>query len=95
MASENLDSLNAWLEKIEKEISSQESVAEDVHSLKSQIKAIKLKFTLKQMFRPEVGNSFWLAGHIGKKIGLRGPVLSITRLKIKLLFLSFTNKATY
>ena len=29
-------------------------------------------------FKPEVGNPFRFAGHIGKKLGLRGPI----RLKV-------------
>ena len=42
MACESLDSFNTWLDKIEKEISGQESLDEDVNNLKSQIKAIKV-----------------------------------------------------
>ncbi len=42
LACENLDSFNSWLDKIEKEISSQESLADDVHQLKSQMKVVKV-----------------------------------------------------
>jgi hypothetical protein len=39
---ESLDSLNSWLEKVEKEISNQEAIAEEVHELKTQLKTIKV-----------------------------------------------------
>ena len=41
-AGENLDNLNAWLERVEREIASQESISEDPETLKSQINAIKV-----------------------------------------------------
>jgi HPt (histidine-containing phosphotransfer) domain-containing protein len=43
---ESLDSLNSWLEKVEKEISNQETITEEVHELKTQLKTIKV-FLLK------------------------------------------------
>ena len=41
-AGENLESLNDWLNKVEKEIARQEVLSEDVESLKTQISAMKL-----------------------------------------------------
>ena len=46
---ETIDGLNAWLEKIEKEIASQESIAEDVSSLKAQMKSMKTSFRLSHL----------------------------------------------
>merc|ERR1719474_975636 len=40
-ASENLDDLNKWLDRVEREIASQEVPYEDVDSLKNQINALK------------------------------------------------------
>jgi hypothetical protein len=41
-AGENLESLNNWLDKVEKELARQEVLSEDVESLKTQISAMKL-----------------------------------------------------
>ena len=41
-AGENLEALNDWLNKVEKEIARQEVLSEDVESLKTQISAMKL-----------------------------------------------------
>ncbi|XP_059089195.1 microtubule-actin cross-linking factor 1-like isoform X2 [Tigriopus californicus] len=41
-AGENLDDLNSWLDKIEREIAGQEALSEDVTNLKSQIKTMKV-----------------------------------------------------
>ena len=41
-AGENLESLNDWLNRVEKEIARQEVLSEDVESLKTQISAMKL-----------------------------------------------------
>ena len=41
-AGENLDNLNAWLDQVEREIASQESISEDPETLKSQINSIKV-----------------------------------------------------
>ena len=43
-AGENLDNLNAWLDRVEKEIASQENISEDMERLKSQISAVKVYF---------------------------------------------------
>ena len=42
-AGENLDDLNSWLDKVEREIASQEILSEDVNNLKSQIHSMKVK----------------------------------------------------
>ena len=42
-AGENLDDLNGWLDKVEREIASQEILSEDVNNLKSQIHSMKVK----------------------------------------------------
>ena len=41
-AGENLEALNDWLNRVEKEIARQEVLSEDVESLKTQISAMKL-----------------------------------------------------
>ena len=41
-ASENLESLNKWLEKVEREIASQEVPREDPDQLRNQINAFKV-----------------------------------------------------
>ena len=41
-AGENLESLNDWLNRVEKEIARQEVLSEDVDNLKNQISAMKL-----------------------------------------------------
>lgn len=42
-AGENLDDLNRWLERVEREIASQEIPQENVDSLKNQIKSLKVR----------------------------------------------------
>ena len=42
-ANENLDELNKWLEKVERQIASQEIPIEDIDGLKNQINALKVK----------------------------------------------------
>jgi hypothetical protein len=41
-AGENLDNLNGWLDRVEKEIASQENISEDSERLKTQISAVKV-----------------------------------------------------
>ena len=41
-ASENIDDLNKWLDKVEREIASQNIPQEDVDALKNQINALKV-----------------------------------------------------
>ena len=41
-ATENIDDLNKWLEKVEREIASQSIPHEDVDGLKNQINALKV-----------------------------------------------------
>ena len=41
-ATENIDDLNKWLEKVEREIASQSVPHEDVDGLKNQINALKV-----------------------------------------------------
>ena len=43
-AGENLDDLNRWLERVEREIASQEIPQENVDSLKNQIKSLKVSW---------------------------------------------------
>ena len=45
-AGENLDDLNRWLERVEREIASQEIPQENVDSLKNQIKSLKVSWRL-------------------------------------------------
>ena len=42
-ANENLDELNKWLEKVERQIASQEIPIEDIDGLKNQINALKVR----------------------------------------------------
>jgi hypothetical protein len=42
-ATEGLDDLNGWLDRVEREVAGQQILSEDLDSLKSQIKAIKVK----------------------------------------------------
>jgi hypothetical protein len=42
-AGENLDSLNAWLDKVEREIGGQENMSDDQERLKSQISTVTVK----------------------------------------------------
>ena len=44
-AGENLDDLNRWLERVEREIASQEIPQENVDSLKNQIKSLKVRWS--------------------------------------------------
>ena len=44
-AGENLEALNDWLNKVEKEIARQEVLSEDVESLKTQISAMIKEWT--------------------------------------------------
>ena len=41
-ANENLDELNKWLEKVERQIASQDIPIEDIDGLKNQINALKV-----------------------------------------------------
>lgn len=41
-AGENLENLNAWLDKVERKIASQENISEDAETLKSQLASIKV-----------------------------------------------------
>ena len=50
-AGENLDDLNRWLERVEREIASQEIPQENVDSLKNQIKSLKVSWTLRGNIR--------------------------------------------
>ena len=59
-AGENLDDLNRWLERVEREIASQEIPQENVDSLKNQIKSLKVS---------SGGYSFAQAGSIGFNTG--------------------------
>jgi hypothetical protein len=43
-ANENLDELNKWLEKVERNIASQDIPIEDIDGLKNQINALKVRF---------------------------------------------------
>ena len=45
-ASENIDDLNKWLDKVEREIASQNVPQEDVDALKNQINALKVKMMM-------------------------------------------------
>ena len=45
-AGENLDDLNRWLERVEREIASQEIPQENVDSLKNQIKSLKVSWSV-------------------------------------------------
>ena len=42
-ANENLDELNKWLEKVERQIASQDIPIEDIDGLKNQINALKVR----------------------------------------------------
>ena len=42
-AAENLDNLNRWLDKVEREIASQDQLSEDVNQIKSQMNTMKVK----------------------------------------------------
>ena len=65
-AGENLDDLNRWLERVEREIASQEIPQENVDSLKNQIKSLKVRGAF---------HSFWQS--VSTKIILENVALSI------------------
>ena len=44
-AGENLDDLNAWLDKVEREIAGQNILSEDTDSLRSQINSMRVSDT--------------------------------------------------
>jgi len=50
-AGENLENLNRWLEKVEREIASQEVPREDSDKLRNQINGFKVGCSFKGVFR--------------------------------------------
>ena len=55
-ANENLDELNKWLEKVERQIASQEIPIEDIDGLKNQINALKVRIIENLVYDSFVGN---------------------------------------
>ena len=73
-ANENLDELNKWLEKVERQIASQDIPIEDIDGLKNQINALKVRkynpmkkremsfiVTNGAKFVPEQLNEIWIS----------------------------------
>ena len=53
-ANENLDELNKWLEKVERQIASQDIPIEDIDGLKNQINALKVNNVLRALCEPDI-----------------------------------------
>ena len=53
-ANENLDELNKWLEKVERQIASQDIPIEDIDGLKNQINALKVNNVLHALCEPDI-----------------------------------------